>query len=80
MQKNGFLPIVGVRQEKQGQRQVELRSGPWRCQSLVLKSRNGAGWRSEHESIARDTKFKPGQTKPSVLGANLRIHQARIVQ
>lgn len=35
LQRAGFLPIVGVRWEKQGQKQVELRSGPWRCQCLV---------------------------------------------
>lgn len=37
----GLLPVVGVGQEKQGQRQVELRSGAWRSQRV---EKQNWGW------------------------------------
>lgn len=70
----GFLPVVGVGQEKQGQKQVDLRSGAWRRQRV---EKQNWGWvEVRDESIARDTKFKLGQAKISILGANPRTNRA----
>lgn len=73
----GFLPVVSVRQEKQGQRQVELRSGPCRCQTWYQGAE--LAWvevRTWVNCQRHQVQTRSSQTQH--LGANLRTSQTGI--
>lgn len=60
-----FLQVIGARQEKQSQKQVELRSGTWKCQNLVRSEKTDLrmGGSQKISTVARYIKFKPGQVR-----------------